>query len=687
MGQFHLHNREEDKVVDSLKEIYHKLDSLSISEQQLFYQMLRELSETGDSQIRSLLEKTVWKNGVRPPSPEEFLDYRNGWLPKSFSQDIFPERRDDFLQMFDEKNHYNYVVDYGATGTGKSFALRLIVMYSTVWFHHLQNPALYYEMAESTGYCMYFVSYKMDKARQLLLEPIFKLFRMSPRFEHVNLSQKVFDEQPKHGTDKLIWSKAAYNKDGFITLGSGLKYYLGNDNPDEIRGADLWQYYATEISYFVQQDGISEDQVYKLIMDAKNRLFRTMANKYLSWLYIDTSARSASSIIEKYLLNDMKYNPKCFFRDRRRWDIAKLRKTQFPIYNSDPSQVFEIITGDGQTPAKIITHESEKEGVRPELIKPIPIDGLKTFQDDLITAIRDVAGYPTSDESKYIQNIQIINRVFDNPTLTNIEGIITADAGENPEDLIWNQVKDVFFARSFDGKYSIKRAPRETRFLGLDLAKSNKGDLAGIAILHPEWSNELRTVLAVYDFVFPIGPGEVGINLQAIEDFVVDLMLKGNLMIMKGFLDTALSAQSQQNLNRRVPRDEGFIFNNSVDRDMNDYQGVLSGLHSGIIKAGRNIFLKNNLMCLERRATKTGKEIIDHPIGDITYTYDGNWETSFAGNNMKDVSDALVQAYAAWKSTSVLPSTIYEEENARLTKSVAQTENSVKKAFTLMNRF
>lgn len=682
MGSFTLHERKDDQRLDDLKILSNTLDALSPEEQQIFYRIVKDLSETGESNERQWAEETLFK--TRPPTAEEVLDPRNEWLPASYTKGIFPEIREDIIEMFDYGRHYNYAVDYGATGVGKSLKLRLIVMISTIFYHHLRNPMLYYDIAESTALCMYFVSYKMDKARQLLLEPIFKLFRLSPRFEHVNLSQKVFDLQPKYGTDKLIWSKAAYNKDGHVTLASGLKYYLGNDNPDEIRGADIWQYYATEISYFVQQDGISEEQVFKLIIDAKNRLFRTMANQYLSWLYIDTSARSASSVIEKFLTENLQNDPQCFFRERRRWSIKKLREKQFPIYSRDPSQVFEVIIGDGSTPAKIVKDESEKSDIRPELIKQIPIDTLKVFEEDLVTNIRDIAGYPTSDESKFIQNIKIINQMFDNPALVNVPALIIADAGENPEKQIWNQIHEMFFVKSFDGRYSFKRAPREPRFIGYDLAKSNKGDLVGTAMCHREWSNQMRCVVTVFDFCFGLGFGEVGISLQAQEEFVMDLIREGNVNIHRGYLDTALSAQIQQNLNRRTNRD--LILSNSVDRDMNDYQNLLSGLHAGTIKAGRNIFLLNNLMCLERKKNQNGKEKVDHPEGKVTYVFNNDWEKSEAGKNMKDVSDAMCQALAAMKSVDLLPSTIYEEENSKFISDTGRREQDVKKAFTLIGK-
>jgi hypothetical protein len=620
------------------------------------------LTEDGiDEEKVKAIQSLIYKSP--PPTPRQFLDWKEGWLPRDFIEGIYDEIKQDFYNIF-ENPKYNTVSYYGSTGWGKSVSLRIAVMYSTIWYHHLLNPQKFFGKLSTTSLCLYFASYKFDKSRQLLLEPIFKLFRISERFSHVDLSAKVFEEQEKNGTNKIIWSKAPYNKDGEVTLASGLKYYLGNDNPDEIRGADLWQYYVTEISYFVQQDGITEEQVHKIIMDAKNRVYRTMPNKELAWVWIDTSARSKSSIIEKYINNTIANDPKAYHIDRRRWEIEKLCKEQCPIYYYDNSKVFEIITGDGSTPPKIIESELDKVDVNPSLIKQVPIDYKKAYEEDPITAIRDISGYATSDEGKFISSYKIVEKMFDS-NIINIESSIVADTSSIPELLIWNKFPVNKYFRETSNGLQIKRSPNETRFLGFDLAKSSKGDIVGLAMCHWEWSRELESKILVYDFCFAITPGETGINLKAITEFVLDLLSLGNVAITGGYVDTALSDELQQNLNRIIKRDNGkFIESNSVDRNINDYQSLLSSMYNGLIKVGRNIFLKNNLVCLDRKIEKDGREKIDHPKGKTNNVYDGNWELSQCGINAKDVSDSFCQAHARAKFKNIdVNSSIYEENN------------------------
>jgi hypothetical protein len=109
--------------------------------------------------------------------------------------------------------------------------------------------------------------------------------------------------------------------------------------------------------------------------------------------------------------------------------------------------------------------------------------------------------------------------------LDNIEGLIIADSKENPDKFIWNQLVDRFFVK-YDGiNYILKRCPSEARFIGLDLAHSVKGDVIGITMLHRELYKDTSQVVNVVDFSFAVGPGENGINIEAIQNFIKDLVL------------------------------------------------------------------------------------------------------------------------------------------------------------------
>jgi hypothetical protein len=571
-----------------------------------------------------------------------------------------------------------------AKNCGKSFLANLLMLYTIVYLHHLRDVNASYSMSPNTSLCMYILSYNYKKVYEIYLKPLYNIMDRSERFRKVKFQDSVQTEQVKVGNDIIVYSKAALV--GHLTLNSGIQLITGNSDTLAILGANILSAYISEIAFFIENAGATEEAIFQLYTDVRERIKATVGNKApLAFTYLDTSANNVESRIESEILKKLRYDTdNVFFHWLRRWDVKELHAKNFPIWVRT-GQTFPVCTGDGTHPPKIL-QDFEVSEYPSDLIDYPPIDALPDYERNLVKSIKDIGGKPSSNESKFIQNVKVIDSLFDNGRLQNVISLVTADAGQSPEMLIWNNIQHLFFHKTFDGRFSLMRAPREMRMLGFDLAKSNKGDLAGIAMCHKEWSNELRSVVIVYDFAFAVGFGEVGINLQAVEEFVMDLMREGTVPIKRGYIDTALSSQLQQNLNRRVSRDEPFIMSNSVDRDMNDYQNLLSALVTGTVKAGKNIFLKNNLMCLERVTGANGKEKVDHPSGKHTYIYDGDWEKSEAGKNMKDVSDAMAQAYSAMKSVDLLPSTIYEEENSKLIPDTERREKDVKKAFTLIGK-
>jgi hypothetical protein len=98
------------------------------------------------------------------------------------------------------------------------------------------------------------------------------------------------------------------------------------------------------------------------------------------------------------------------------------------------------------------------------------------------------------------------------------------------------------------------------------------------------------------------------------------------------------------------------------------------------LKFGKNIYLKNNLYCLQLIEGK-----VDHPKGTVIHDYNGNWETSQVGINAKDVSDAVCQAVWGAKNVDYIPSTCYEDENLRFSGSIEDQGNQIELALKQFN--
>jgi len=293
----------------------------------------------------------------------------------------------------------------------------------------------------------------------------------------------------------------------------------------------------------------------------------------------------------------------------------------------------------------------------------VPIDLLDTFSKPgaLIKSIKDIAGIPAMREEKFIQNPALIEHLWDN-YINNIEGALTVDTKEIPERFIWNLIHPIFFIEISKDYYRLKRASQEFRYLHLDLAVSSKGDLVGITMLHKEWCRELSANYYVVDFSFAIAPGKNGINLSAIENFIYDLMYRGNVNFKMISTDSFQSALMKQNLQRSNITTSIL----SVDRTVNPYSALLTAMHNQVIRVGKNIFLKNNLDSLIM-VKVNGKDKVDHTNQPRENEYDGSFKTSKAGSNAKDVSDSLCGAFfTAHSDSEAVPSTVYEYENKKL---------------------
>jgi hypothetical protein len=205
----------------------------------------------------------------------------------------------------------------------------------------------------------------------------------------------------------------------------------------------------------------------------------------------------------------------------------------------------------------------------------------------------------------------------------------------------------------------------------------------GFVMGHPEWSREKECTVVVMDLCFPIMPGEEGISLTAVEQFIIDLKDIGNIPIISVTADSFNSRQTIQNLKRANIETEIL----SVDDSLNPYQELLSAMITESVKVGKNVFLKNNISCLERKRTDRGKEKIDHPRGITHHQYYGDWEKSKCGINEKDVSDTLASVVYKILSSKIQPVTIYEDENNKhYSDSNEYSMGAVKAMYKRLNR-
>jgi len=569
----------------------------------------------------------------------------------------------EFFGITTDGNHRYCLEDLTVThNCGKSFTARLIIIYTIVYLHYMKSAPKYYGLPSNSKLAMYILSFNLDKIKEVYLNPIYSLLEQSDRFVQTKFQDDVNKKQAKLGDDVIVYSKATLTNKAHLTVASGLQLVSGNDEQIGLLGADVISLFASEISFWILNEGASEDKIFQLYTKGNERIKATVGKKKLAFTYLDSSAYNADSKIENFILKTLSRRDDTFFRSRKRWEVPELVDKMFPIWK-ETRETFYVVTGDGNIPARIVEGNVLPQDVPVDLVEAVPIDSYNDFEANLLDSIRDVIGRPTSMESKFIGKRAVIDNVFD-PDLVNVESILVCDSEDDPRGLIWHRICDKFFTK-YDGKnYCLRRAPHEPRWIGLDLATSRRGDVLGFAMFHKEIGMNGKTML-IGDMAFAVGPGENGINLDAITSFITDLKYIGNVPIKQVNTDTFQSDQMIQHLNRH----EILTLKSSVDRHVTPYNTMLNCLMmygTGIIRVGRNIFLKNNLISLQRVKGKSGNQSkIDHTAGNTTNIYDGDWEKSKAGENAKDVSDAVTQCVHVMMEDESTPSAVYEKQNDR----------------------
>jgi hypothetical protein len=654
------------------KLIDEKYDQLSQEKKDHLYELIND-PETRQ-EIREKIENLIFIR--KPPSPEEFLDPNAGYLPPDYIQDLYDYIKEDFIKAMNTKNPYSIISIYGSIRTGKSVLARLFTIYSIIYVSYLRDPHSYYKINKMSKLCIYLVSFKADKTKQVYLSPLLNILDASDLFIREHFEKNVYSK----GVDeygRIHFSEAS--KFGDITFPK-VSIVTGKD-AGSLVGADIVAGAISEITFFKEYvPGMTDEQIVRVFTKLYSRIQSTVGfGNFPCWSYIDSSANDADSPIEKMILQSFKNNDKAFYRHYVVWEK---RPHLYPEY-CETGKTFDICTGDGTIPACIITEENKRD-IPKHLVVSVPIDLYKTFEDALIDSIRDLAGKPTGNENRLIQSEKLIENLFNNSYLKNIESSIIADAADMPEELIWRQLIDKFFVLAGENKYIIRRASGEPRYLGWDLSYSLKGDATGLCLLHKEFSRELGQIIYVIDFAFAVLGKEKGINLDAIAFLVDDLKKKGNILVKSLYSDTFQS----QPLIQKIERDGVTkVKKHSVDREIEPYQFFLTCLSNGIIKTGKNIFLKNNLKALIRKRTKTGKETIDHLNGNSLNIYYGDWEKSMTGFYAKDVSDATCQALCCARDDAHFPITVYEDENKKYSTTTKDIEKMLNKTFRKIHTY
>jgi hypothetical protein len=572
---------------------------------------------------RKYLLANVWKINyrIKPPTIDEFLTTE--WIGVT-ADSLFPHVNDILKEFWAPTSEKRHLVLASAIGTGKSFISTLWSLYITTRLWCMRDPKRFFGLSQATSIVQALISFTMEKASQLLLQPFMQILTSSPKFKRVKMEERLISTQEEY-PDQICWTTAG--KMGALQFYNDIHYIVAS-SPESLLGLNMITAIMSEISFFIEK-GFSSEYIWRIYQDSKARVRSRFENKYFSGTVIDSSPNDIElSPIDKYVFQGQAAkNKRNLVITGAQWEFLP---NKFPEWKKT-GESFPVFRGSQGKPAKILEAEEVSQFSKDEVYN-VPIDVKNLFEENIIKNVKDFCGWPSGSQGTLVRDESIIERMFKN-TLKNVYTNIFAPESMDSRHLIWNEIKDQFFIK-FDKGYEFYRNPLEKRYIHVDQAEIN--DMASLSMIHPETDKKSGDIIYVTDFTLLISPEKGRINLDSIRYFIEDIRDKGRLNIAVVTFDQYQSTAAIQYL-----KDKNFnVGRLSVDRDPKPYYTYISLMSSGKIKCGRNIFLKNNIKSLQEIRQSSGKKKIDHTIGKNVYWDGGVWEMSEMGKFAKDASDS-----------------------------------------------
>jgi hypothetical protein len=159
------------------------------------------------SRSKQLMLAELWRINYRekPPSIQEFLTDK--WIGP-MAESLHIHIREILEGFWGFRSPYRHLVLGTAIGTGKSTCATIHNLYVTTVLYLMRNPKKFFGLAPSTSIIQAFISFSMDKASQLLLQPFIQILSTSPKFHRVKQEEHLKTQQEKY-PDKICWTTAS----------------------------------------------------------------------------------------------------------------------------------------------------------------------------------------------------------------------------------------------------------------------------------------------------------------------------------------------------------------------------------------------------------------------------------------------------------------------------------------------
>ena len=431
-----------------------ELNNLSEKERELALQILKEMSEKGNSQIYEDLKYSEYKE--IPVDIETFLtDDRylgQAWKDTSGKSKLYPFWLDTLKEIFPDNitTDYNTLLESGARGIGKSeVACGCVGAYLMYRVMCLKNPLEFYKLKQTEKICFAFMNIKLALAEEIAISKFQKTIQMSPWF--MNKGRMT-----------------TYHGNPYWVPPEPISIIIGSQS-DDVIGQPIFFSFFDEISFIRNQDVDKQKKKAKDMIDtAIGGMFTRFIHngKNPTMLVVASSKRSEQSFMEEYIKTLSETDgTNTYVVDKPVWEVKPkgTYSDQFFYVGLGNKYLENIVIPD--TDFNNLTPYKER-GYK---IIEVPVDFKAKFLEDIDRNLCDFAGVSSASSNKYISAqivMDCINPEYRNPLPDQLE------IGNGKED-----------TAQYYNFFNMDNIPKEMMHkpLYIHLDMSISGDLTGIA--------------------------------------------------------------------------------------------------------------------------------------------------------------------------------------------------------------
>lgn len=535
--------------------------------------------------IRSLQVNLGYSPKVYLPTIDEFIE-KDYYLGKSTDNGkaIYPYWRDKLREFYPNPLYQSYDTMFfrDSIGSGKSTVARICVLYNMMKIIEMDDPFEFFGLMKTKDIVVFLFSLQLSTIHSAMYGSLINILDSSDYFK-----------SRLHPTRK----GRVYRNNVVIDYGSTISKNVGKD---------IIIYWMDEIQ--IQNYRNQNLDNYNSLKARRKSRFMIDGGRFFNSLALLTGSPGTDRSFSESLTKKNEDKDRVYISQAPQWEVLrhklKLSGRTFKLFVGDDNNEPKIISDEKEllTYQSIITDQSK--------IIDVPIEYRSEFEDDILIAIRDIAGVVTRSTTSFITNTDklsesyCMSRKFFNLDLiklpffdeTRIEDFLIPTSGTCKDRLL---------------------NPKEPRFIHIDIGLVS--DLSGISMSHiagwvelvtfdPITRKYVRTKEPWFINDFNIGISRLANEetaIHKIRDFILYLQ-KQNIRIYKVSADGYQSAQILQELKFNRVSSEKL----SIKTDHFDF--FRRALYTDRVKIQKNELSKNEFLQFQKVVARNSVKVT-HP--------------------------------------------------------------------------